>query len=183
MFKKKNELSDADFFKKIFSKKKYCEKFLKDIFQEDIKEFQYLNLNKRQEDKQILQELYNLVLETEKEIIILELYQNDTFNSQLSLYLSKLCFEYWEQIYKRYRKKLKVCLVMDVLELEAQNMKLYQELEVKLHQDSHIIVKIWNLKEAIKEKNKVDYKYALLFEQNNRNKYDINLPNHKIEEN
>lgn len=67
-------------FKNVFQDKQYLKQFMKDIFKEELEDFWYLDKELSKENKNLRYRVSDLVIETEKRIIIVEL-QNENLEN------------------------------------------------------------------------------------------------------
>ncbi len=154
-------------FKNIFSNEKYLIMFFSDIFHEKICSIQYRNKESIKENKNMRYGICDLLLETNQEIIIFELQNLDLKN------LSQRMAVYPARIYasrnpgKHYRnvKPIKVFIILNYPHGSPQVLKQYRQLEIQMGEEfgRYADVSIWNIQEALKQKDTIDYKYAQLF--------------------
>lgn len=141
--------------------------FFRDAFHETLENITYIDKEMFQENVHLSYSICDLLVETKNEIIILGMQNQDLKNleERLMMYQSKIYYS--QNLEKGYKKlkPVKIRLVINYPYKEEKALKGYQQLEKEIQErfGEYFDIKIWNIKEALKDKNKVDYKCALLF--------------------
>lgn len=154
-------------FKNVFSKEEFLILFFRDIFHEKVDNITYIDKEMFQENINLSYSICDLLIETKNEIIIFEMQNQDLKNleARLTMYQSKIY--YLQNPGKDYKdvKPVKIRVIINYSYKEEKTLKEYQQLEKEILErfGEYFDIKIWNLKEALKDRNKIDYKYALLF--------------------
>ena len=154
-------------FKNVFGKEKYLKQFFKDIFHEDIKEFVYSDKETFKENRNLSYSICDLLLETENEYIIFELQNQDLKNieSRIAMYFVRIYSK--QKINRHYDnvKPVKIRLILNYPYGKEASLKEYYEFEERIKEKfgSFFEIKIWNIREALKEVGTIGYDYAFLF--------------------
>lgn len=154
-------------FKKIYTKKELLKKLMKDVFHEHIGSFWYSNKELTKENKNLRYGISDIVIETQKRIMIIEIQNIDLKN------LSERTKSYISGFYARQNpgkdyKKIKpveAYLILNYKEGKPNVLKEYEELEKTIGEQFGNLskIKIWNIREALKKQGSIDYDYARLF--------------------
>lgn len=154
-------------FKNVFQKEEYLKQFLQDIFQEALEDFWYIDKEFSKENKNLRYRVSDLVIETEKRIMIIEL-QNENLENiepRSKMYVSGFYTrqnpgEMYEDI-----KPVELYLILNYPYQTPDVLKEYEEMNEKYGEKFGNLskIKIWNLYEALKKKKGKDYDYARIF--------------------
>ena len=155
-------------FKHTFGNPELLRIFLKDIFGKEVGKMQYLNKELKKENRHLKYGICDIVVETEEEIILLEMQNQNLYNIEprIWMYMSKLYTENWKEEDYKNVKPVKVYLILNYPYQEKKVLKEYQELEKELQEQfgGYGEIKIWNLVEAKKEKRGKHAEYGMLFQ-------------------
>ena len=109
----------------------------------------------------------DLILTTGETIVLLEMQNKNLFHieARICMYIASIYLEYWEDNDYSNIKPVEVCLILNYSYGEEKTLKEYQALEVFLKErfGKYINIQVWNLREAMKENNTINFKYAKLF--------------------
>ncbi len=137
-------------FKNMFRKKEYLKQFFKDAFQE--------NLRYRISD---------LVIKTEKRIIIVELQNKNLENIEprSKMYISGFYMRQNPGKFYEHVKPVELYLILNYPYQSSEVLKEYEEINRNRDEQFGNLskIKIWNIYEALKKRNGIDYDYARIF--------------------
>ena len=137
-------------FKNMFRKKEYLKQFFKDAFQE--------NLRYRISD---------LVIKTEKRIIIVELQNKNLENIEprSKMYISGFYMRQNPGKFYEHVKPVELYLILNYPYQSSKELKEYEEINRNRDEQFGNLskIKIWNIYEALKKRNGIDYDYARIF--------------------
>ncbi len=85
--------------------------------------------------------------------------------ARIILYIASIYLEHYENTDYSSVKPVEVCLILNYPYGDKKSFKEYQMLEITLKErfGKYVDVKVWNLREALKEHNTINFKYAQLF--------------------
>ncbi len=154
-------------FKVIFFEKENIKKLMKDIFHEELEDFHYEKQELPKGNVNLQSGVCDMVMKSKKRILLLEIQNKDLKNlvERVKYYSSE--FYANQNPGKDYKKLLpvEVYLIINFPYGKHQILKEYEEFEKNLKEQLGNVskIKIWNIKEALKEKQGLDYDYARLF--------------------
>lgn len=156
-------LSNDYVFKKIMRKQELCKKFLNDIFDIQIEQFEYIDKEFVKEQKNKTYGICDIVIKNKKEIIIIEMQNKNNYNieNRSMMYLSKMYTKQWKNKDYKKLKPVTICLILNY-PYQEKEIEEYQMLELKLHKKfgNQLKVKIWNT--VIESKKEIIKKYKKL---------------------
>lgn len=160
-------LNNDYLFKKIFGKEYHAKQLIKDLFDQEVTEIKYLEKEFKKENKQLSYGICDLLLDEKNKMIVLELQNKNLKNIEprMCMYLSKLYAEHgWDKEYRKI-KPIEILLILNYSYKSHKTLKRYREIEKTIQEEfgKYFHINIWNIKEALKEKNTMNQKYALLF--------------------
>ncbi len=154
-------------FKNVFHNHALLKQFFRDIFHEELEDIIYIDKEILLENKYLSYSIFDLLIERNQEYTIFEMQNQDLKNieARITMYLSRYYAR--QNAGKKYEKikPIKMRLILNYPYGEKQVLKEYQAMEKRLLEQFGIYfdIKIWNIKEALKQEGTLDYKYALLF--------------------
>ena len=124
------DLKNDYVFKKILKNKPFCKMILKDLFYIQLENFHYGDKEFTKENKEKSYGICDVVVETGKEIIIIEMQNKDYHNieKRAMLYLSKMYTEQWKTNNYTCLKPVTLCLILNY-KYQNQYLLKYQMLE------------------------------------------------------
>lgn len=154
-------------FKHIFSNQKHLRMFFSDVFHETICSIQYRDKESIKENKNLRYGICDLLIETKKEIIIFEMQNLDLRNlaQRMAVYPARIYASRNPGKYYRKVKPVKIFVILNYPHGSPKVLKQYRQLEIQMGEEfgRYANVSVWNIQEALKQKDTIDYKYALLF--------------------
>ncbi len=154
-------------FKTIYFEKENLKKLMKDLFHEELEDFHYEKQELPKGNVNLQSGVCDLVMKSKKRILLLEIQNKDLKNlvERVKYYSSE--FYANQNPGNDYKKLLpvEVYLIINFSFGKKQVLKEYEEFEKILKEQLGNVskIKIWNIKEALKEKKGLDYDYARLF--------------------
>ncbi len=154
-------------FKNVFQNKQYLKQFLKQIFKESLEDFWYVDKELSKNNKNLRYRVSDLVIETKKRIIIIELQNKNLENIEprSKMYVSGFYTrqnpgEFYERV-----KPVELFLILNYPYQKAVVLKEYEQMNQKYKEQFGSLskIKIWNIYEALKVKKGIDYDYARIF--------------------
>lgn len=158
-------------FKNVFHNKKCLKQFFKEVFKESLEGFWYVDKEQSKENKNLRYRVSDLVIETEKRIIIIELQNKNLENieTRSKMYVSGFYVrqnpgEFYEKV-----KPVELYLILNYPYQTPAVLKEYEEMNKKYEEQFGNLskIKIWNIYEALKIKKEINYDYARLFNLDN----------------
>ncbi len=168
MAKKTYGLSNDYLFKRIFSNKEFLKQFMNDVFEISLDQIYYRGKEFTKENKNLSFGVCDLVLEYQKELIIIEM-QNEKkphFEQRCMAYLSKLYIEQWEENDYQF-KPITICWVLNY-SYTKKELSEYKMLETKIYEVFGDVfnIKIWCLKKV--KQTELRKQYIQLFNTNEK---------------
>lgn len=146
-------------FKNIFFKKENFKQLMKDLFHENVEKFHYEKQELPKGNVNLQSGVCDMVMKSRKRILLLEVQNKDLKNliERVKYYSSEF---YANQDPGRDYKKLlpvEVYLIINFSFGKKQILKEYEEFERTLQEQLGNVskIKIWNIKEALKEKKRI----------------------------
>ena len=160
-------LKSDSLFKYVFSNKENLKLFLKDIFDEEITNVYYHDKEYTKENKNLRYGVSDLLIDTGEEHIIIEMQRSDLKNleQRITMYKSRLYAVQNPGEMYQFVTPVKVLIILDYPYGVEKPVKVYEEIEKETKErfGNYGIIKIWNIKESLKEKGSTKYPYARLF--------------------
>ena len=154
-------------FKNMFQKKEYLKQFFKDVFQENLEDFWYIDKELSKENKNLRYRISDLVIKTEKRIIIVELQNKNLENIEprSKMYISGFYMRQNPGKFYEHVKPVELYLILNYPYQSPEVLKEYEEINRNRDEQFGNLskIKIWNIYEALKKRNGIDYDYARIF--------------------
>lgn len=154
-------------FKNMFQKKEYLKQFFKDVFQENLEDFWYIDKELSKENKNLRYRISDLVIKTEKRIIIVELQNKNLENIEprSKMYISGFYMRQNPGKFYELVKPVELYLILNYPYQSPEVLKEYEEINRNRDEQFGNLskIKIWNIYEALKKRNGIDYDYARIF--------------------
>jgi len=154
-------------FKNMFRKKEYLKQFFKDAFQENLEDFWYIDKELSKENKNLRYRISDLVIKTEKRIIIVELQNKNLENIEprSKMYISGFYMRQNPGKFYEHVKPVELYLILNYPYQSSEVLKEYEEINRNRDEQFGNLskIKIWNIYEALKKRNGIDYDYARIF--------------------